>query len=107
MATNMELIIFGFCYIAKETKESFLRLFQNFFQMVRRVPTTIITDEQLAIRHALADLQEANIYDGIHCFDCYHVLKNLKKKTSSKENLSGYRSLLRAKSKAEYEKCLL
>jgi hypothetical protein len=42
----------------------------------------MITDEQLSIKQALKDLNQAGLFHGKHYHDSYHILKNLKSKTS-------------------------
>jgi hypothetical protein len=32
--SNLEPVVFGYCLVSRETKESFMRLFQNVFEML-------------------------------------------------------------------------
>lgn len=39
--------------MADESKESFIRVFQEFFILMRSAPSIVITDEQIAMKVAL------------------------------------------------------
>ncbi len=38
---------------------------------------TIISDQGISIRTAIADLSSENVYDGQHVYDLYHFYKSL------------------------------
>ncbi len=44
-------------------------------------PQSIITDEQKTIQLGLNKLRENRIWMGVHLYDSFHIIKNLKKKT--------------------------
>jgi hypothetical protein len=45
-----------------------------------RPPQTIITDEQQSIASAISVLQDRGFYPGVHIYDPWHIMKNLRKK---------------------------
>lgn len=53
-----------------------------------RRPKTIITDQQISMKSALASLKEEGEWDGAHLLDTFHILKNMRKKTKN-EKLKG------------------
>ena len=57
-------ICFCICILNSETKDSFLHVFQSFFQMMNGQPSAIITDEQTSIGSAIKQLKEDNIFSG-------------------------------------------
>lgn len=69
--------------------------------MMESQPTTIITDDQIALKAALAELKIQGFYDGAHTLDIFHVLKNLRKKTS-RVCFPYYSYLARARNRQEF-----
>lgn len=54
MANNLEPVIFGWCLLSCEKKQSFYRLISQFIDMHHgKQPTVMITDQQAAIIAAL------------------------------------------------------
>ena len=73
-----------------ETKEDFYSAFANFFDIMGSQPQTIMTDQQLAIIGALKDLKDREEWSGAHLLDTFHILKNLRKKTTKNKKLFEY-----------------
>ena len=53
-------------------------VFESFMEVMGPL-NTVITDEQVEIKSALARMTEIDAFQGIHLFDIYHVMKNLRK----------------------------
>lgn len=64
-------------------------------------PSCVISDQQASIREALSEMVEARAYSGVHCYDSFHILRNLKKKTA-KGNMPRYAELIRARNRQLY-----
>jgi hypothetical protein len=59
-------------------------VFEGFFNLIGSQPATIITDEQLAIESAINEIKRRGRYKGEHCFDVFHIVKNLLRRVRDK-----------------------
>lgn len=87
------------------TKDAYMELFRMFFSAVGGQPQVIVSDEERALHAALAELQKADEYHGVHLYDSYHILHNIYRKLGNKSSINYFSRLLHAKTTAEFEKC--
>ena len=65
-------------------------------------PAVIVTDEERAIHAAIEELQTLRQFSGIHLYDAFHILHNVKKKLTEKEHVVLFSRILHAKNTIEY-----
>lgn len=70
--------------------------------MMGKAPDTILTDEQGSIEAGLKLLTYEGEWDGLHIFDSYHILNNIRKKLHAKDNLKYFKNLLRARNAQQF-----
>jgi hypothetical protein len=49
---------------------------------------TIITDEQHEMKSGVKLLQEKRLFNGTHCFDVFHLLRNLRKHIKDNDKIA-------------------
>ena len=63
------------------------------FDIMGRVSKVVVSDEEAGLASALLHLKDINEFDGTHCLDLFHVLRNVRAKLSLKENLKYFPAL--------------
>lgn len=72
------LLIYGIAFCYSESIKSIQLILENFFDVTGKQPETILSDQGLGIIGAIQKLQERRAFTGIHLFDAYHIMANLK-----------------------------
>ena len=85
---NLEPLIFGICFLNEGLVKHYKKMLQMFFlHMKKRIPLCIVTDGSLLITRAIELLKLCSGLKFQHFVNWFHVIENLKKKTS--ENIRG------------------
>ena len=100
------MVPLGLVLTLQDTKDTYVRIFQTFFRAVGGRPKVIVTDEERAIRAALIEIESLGDWNGLHLYDAYHILHNVRKKLTKKEDVTLFARLLHAKSDQEWRKYL-
>ena len=74
-----------------------IKVFEGFFDLIGGKPQTIISDEQASIEAALTELNRSGRWNGSHCFDVFHVIKNLSRRVRDRDQLSELKTLIYTK----------
>jgi hypothetical protein len=94
-----KLVPFGLVVSIDEKKERFHQIFESFFEIMKKEPKTIISDEDTSLIGALKDFK----FGGFHLLDTYHILKNVKKNLKVKNYFKIFSELCRLETADEYE----
>lgn len=100
---NMNIDPVCLVIMSDETKESFERVFHEFFILMRSCPKIIMTDEQKSMASALEELKDREIFQGHHFIDIFHVLRNAKKSLFHKPSFPYLVSLSQSSNLVEYD----
>ena len=65
-----------------------------------------MTDQERAIGSALAELKEKGEWAGLHLFDAFHILHNVRKRLKKKEDIAFFARLLHAATQPEFDRRL-
>jgi len=58
---------------------------------MKKEAAVIISDEDRALTAALRNLKRDEEFGGVHLFDCFHILRNLKKNLRKKQHWDLFR----------------
>ena len=74
--------------------------------MMGQQPKMLLSDEEPAIEAGLKLLYSEGKWNGIHCHDSFHVLRNIKKKLAEKSFLHFFSKLISARNKTVFSRYL-
>lgn len=77
--TNLRWMLAGIAILADESKETVLTILTSFMQLHGKAPSSILTDDQPTIAHAVEDLTTNEFFTGAHLINCDELLKTIKK----------------------------
>ena len=77
--SNIRILFAGLTIICRETIVELSRVFELFLRIHGKPPQSFITDEQQSVIGALEDLKQKGYWTGVHLFDPWYALKNIRK----------------------------
>ena len=77
--SNIRILFAGLAIICRETIVELYRVFELFLRIHGKPPQSFITDEQQSVISALEDLRQKEYWTGVHLFDPWHALKDIRK----------------------------
>jgi hypothetical protein len=104
ISSSKKIVPFGLVICNEETADRYYSIFKTFGQIMGKMPNVIITDEDKATMSALKTLKEERDFNGHHLLDCFHILRNVRKRLVNKECFSFFNRLIRERSKENFER---
>jgi hypothetical protein len=84
ISNSRKMVPFGLVLSTSETEERFYQIFKSFFDIMKKEPAVIISDEDTALIAAVRNLKLDEEFQGVHLLDCFHILRNVKKNLQNK-----------------------
>lgn len=82
IANHRRITVFGFALLVNKTESKYIWLLETFMRaMEGKQPTTIITDEDRAMRNAISK----TFPRALHRLCCWYLVRNAQKSISSKD----------------------
>ena len=98
------LVPLGIVLTLDQTAITYTKIFKTFFDAVRGQPRVIITDDEKAIGAALREMKEKGNYAGSHRLDLFHVLHNLRKRLTNRNQILLFSRLAHARNDQEFQR---